>query len=325
MTAALLTARSVVKHYRTRPDLIGRLARHLGAKVRDETVHAINGVDLEIRPGEVLGIVGESGCGKSTLGRLLVGLEEPDEGTVLFDGRPVSNKGMPLNLDLQMIFQDASASLNPRRRIGDQLVEAPLVHGLVKAADAGKFAAELLERVGLDPAAAERYPHQFSGGQRQRINIARALAVNPRVMICDESVAALDLSIQAQILNLLLDLRDAHGHALVFISHDLAVVQRIADRIMVLYLGRVMEEGPAQIVFANAKHPYTQALIENRPSLTDARRAFAALAGEPPSPTALPAGCVFHPRCPLADTDCRKAIPDLAVTAAGRRLACLKA
>ena len=309
MTVPLLSARSVFKRYARRPDLIDRALVAAGAKKPADVVRAINGLDLDILPGEILGIVGESGCGKSTLGRMLVGLEAPDQGEILFDGAPVQAKGEPAHLALQMVFQDAAATLNPRRTVGSQLIEAPIAHGMVSRADRRAFIAGLLRRVGLEPEAAERYPHQFSGGQRQRLNIARALAVKPRLIVCDEAVASLDLSIQAQILNLLLDLREKEGLAIAFISHDLSVVHRIADRVAVLYLGRIVEMGAGADVFHSSRHPYTQALVTNRLSLDGSLQQLSVLPGEPPSPVSLPTGCAFHPRCPKSVPACTQHAP----------------
>ncbi len=310
MSAPVLTARGVTKRYAKRPDLIDRGLVATGLKPPGDIVRAVNGVDLDILPAEIVGIVGESGCGKSTLGRLLVGLEAPDEGRITFDGAPVRAGGGPAHLAVQMVFQDAAATLNPRRRVGSQLVEAPVAHGLVDRSDAPAFVADLLRRVGLEAEAAARYPHQFSGGQRQRLNIARALAVAPRLIVCDEAVASLDLSVQAQILNLLLDLRDREGLAIAFISHDLAVVHRIADRVAVLYLGQVVETGRADAVFDASRHPYTQALVVNRLSLDGRLDRLSVLPGEPPSPVSIPPGCLFHPRCPKAVPACAAAAPE---------------
>ena len=309
MDRPLLTLRGVVRHYQQEPDLIDRALMATKLKTPPDRVHAVNGVDLSVYPGEILGLVGESGCGKSTIGRLMTGLEAPDAGTILYEDRPVQHRGEPANLAVQMVFQDATATLNPRRTVGSQLAEAPLSHGLIKRRDTKEFLDSLLSRVGLDTEAAERYPHQCSGGQRQRLNIARALAVNPKLIVCDESVASLDVSIQAQILNLILDLRKSEGLAVVFISHDLSVVNRIADRVAVLYLGRVVEYGRAREVFSEGLHPYTQALNGNRLTLEASLDDLTLLPGEPPSPVTLPGGCAFHPRCRFAVAKCRGAVP----------------
>ncbi len=300
---------------------VARIGRTFGAGGPNDIVHAVDGVSLEVRSGEVLGLVGESGCGKSTLGRLICGLHAPSEGVIRFEGEPVTlqpGRRPPI----QMIFQDPFASLNPRMRIGDAIMQAPLAHGLIRAAQARERIGTLLERVGLDASYARRYPHQFSGGQRARIGIARALAVEPRLLVCDEAVAALDVSVQAQILNSLMRLRAELGLTMVFISHDLGVVRHISDRIAVMYLGRIVESGPVGAVHDAPNHPYTQALLAEVPRLDRRALNYTPIAGEIPSPLAPPGGCHFHPRCPHAMPRCSVDVPALREIAPGRLSAC---
>lgn len=322
-----------------------RLANRLGANNRETVVHALDNVSLDVERGEVLGIVGESGCGKSTLGRVMAGLLTPTAGNVCFvpdasatppdasggAGKPgtVSHSD---RLARQMIFQDPSSSLNPRLRVLDLIGEAPVAHGLVARAAMRGYVADLLQRVGLDESALERYPHQFSGGQRARIGIARALAVRPQLLICDESVAALDVSVQAQVLNLFSELRQSLGLTYVFISHDLGVVRHLSTRVAVMYLGRVVELGPTEEIFRAPGHPYTRALLDAMPVVRlsepsssgrahRATTAFTPIQGEVASPTSPPSGCHFHPRCPRAQARCRETAPTL-VPQGGGRVAC---
>ncbi|MFN3688433.1 ABC transporter ATP-binding protein [Salinarimonas sp.] len=318
----LLTIDGVSKRFEKKLDLAARLARRLGAPVSDRVVHALDGVSLGIARGEVVGLVGESGCGKSTLGRVVAGIHAPSEGRVLWEGRPVKRAD---RLKIQMVFQDPMSSLNPRHRIDRVIGEAPRVHGLVAAREVDGFVADLLRKVGLDPAYRTRYPHQFSGGQRQRIAIARALAVDPSLIVCDEAVSALDVSVQAQVLNLFMDLREELGLTYLFISHDLGVVEHIADRVVVMYLGRVVEAAPKSELYARPLHPYAQALLEEVPRLTKGKRRYRPIQGEIPSPLAPPSGCHFHPRCPLADAHCRAVRPALREMGPGRVVACHKA
>ena len=320
MTAALLEFRAVSKRFVKRLDAIEKLARALGASVHEAAVHAVDRVSFSVHEGEVVGLVGESGCGKSTLGRLGCGLYEPSEGAVAYRGAPLPRAGG--RRPVQFIFQDPFASLNPRLRILDIVGEAPRVHGLVDKAQVADYVADLLARVGLDPGCARRYPHQFSGGQRARIGIARALAVKPEFLICDEAVAALDVSIQAQVLNLFMDLRAALGLTYLFISHDLGVVRHLSDRVVVMYLGRVVEVAPTEELFTAPNHPYTQALLAEVPRIDRRRRAFVPIRGEIPSPLAPPPGCHFHPRCPHALARCADAAPALREIAPGRLSAC---
>lgn len=313
MKAPLLELTNVSKRFEKRLDLAGRVARRLGANLRDETVHAVDGVNLTINEGEVVGLVGESGCGKSTLGRIIVGLHQASAGEKRWRGKFVSEMTAPerraMQLEAQMIFQDPYASLNPRMRVEDIIGEAPVVHGIVSAADKGAYVAELLQKVGLDASHAKRFPHQFSGGQRARIGIARALAVKPLFLVCDEAVAALDVSIQAQVLNLFIALRKELSLTYLFISHDLGVVNHVADRVVVMYLGRVVEEGPTEALFAAPNHPYTQALLREVPALNVRKKDFVAVQGEIPSPLNPPTGCHFHPRCPHATDRCKNERP----------------
>lgn len=321
MSAALLSIAGVSKRFTKKLDAIERLARRLGARISEHTVHAVDRVSFDVAEREVVGLVGESGCGKSTLGRVACGLYAPSEGEVRYRGLAVDPQA-GARRPIQMIFQDPFASLNPRMRIERIVGEAPRVHGLIDRAQVGDYVAEMLRRVGLDPAFARRYPHQFSGGQRARIGIARALAVKPEFLVCDEAVAALDVSIQAQILNLFMDLRDQLQLTYLFISHDLGVVRHLSDRVVVMYLGRVVELAPTEQLFADANHPYTQALLSEVPRIDRKRRTFVAIKGEIPSPLAPPSGCHFHPRCPHAMPRCAAEVPLLRAIAPGRLSAC---
>jgi peptide/nickel transport system ATP-binding protein len=273
-----------------------------------------------------LGLAGESGCGKSTIGRIVAGILMQSEGSILFRGDDVASlphtaaKNAALNI--QMIFQDPFASLNPRMRVRDIIGEAPWVHGLVKGDKIDNWVDDMMLRVGLDPSFKRRCPHQFSGGQRQRLVIARALAVKPDFIVCDEAVAALDVSIQAQILNLFMKLREELGLTYLFISHDLGVVEHLSDRVAIMYLGRIVELAPTEELFAEPNHPYTQALLREVPRLDTRRRRFEPVKGEIPSPLDPPPGCHFHPRCPFAMDRCRDEVPRLKEVAPGRVSAC---
>ncbi len=321
MSTPLLEFDAVSMRFSKRLDAIEKLARALGARVAAQTVHAVDRVSFAIDEGEVVGLVGESGCGKSTLGRIGCGLYLPTEGAVRY-------RGAPLRADrherppIQMIFQDPFASLNPRMRVADIVGEAPRVHGLVGRAGAADYVADLLRQVGLDPSFVRRYPHQFSGGQRARIGIARALAVKPEFLVCDEAVAALDVSIQAQILNLFMELRERLGLTYLFISHDLGVVRHLSQRVVVMYLGRVVEIAATDVLFDAPNHPYTKALLAELPRMDRRRRDYAPIAGEIPSPLAPPPGCHFHPRCPRATKRCSQQAPALREIAPGRWSAC---
>jgi len=313
----MLSVRGLVKHFPLKKDVFGK-----GGGV----VRAVDGVDFEVFKGETLGVVGESGCGKSTTARLLMQLIIQDQGELVFDGQTVGGSALPLKAyrrQTQMVFQDSYASLNPRLTIEDSIAFGPMVHG-VPHNEAVARARDLLARVGLAPERfAERYPHELSGGQRQRVNIARALALQSRLIILDEAVSALDKSVEAQVLNLLLDLKEDFGLTYVFISHDLNVVRYMSDRVLVMYLGQVVEIGDSETLFNNPAHPYTQALLSSIPTLDpDRRTEKPPLAGDPPNPINPPAGCRFHPRCVHAQAICSQKMPELAETAHGQQVAC---
>ncbi|WP_205648841.1 oligopeptide/dipeptide ABC transporter ATP-binding protein [Acuticoccus kandeliae] len=322
----LIEIDAVSKRFVKELDIAERTAKLIGSNVEPVRVHAVDDVSLSIHKGEVLGLVGESGCGKSTLGRMVAGLLTPSEGTIRFRGRDVATvKGAEARdaaLKVQMVFQDPMSSLNPRLRVGELIGEAPRVHRVRPRREIGAYVDDLLGRVGLDPVMAKRYPHQFSGGQRARIGIARALAVEPDFLVCDESVAALDVSIQAQILNLFMRLREDLDLTYLFISHDLGVVEHISDRIAVMYLGRLVELGGSEDVLARPNHPYTQALVAEIPTLQTSKKIYSAIKGEIPSPLDPPPGCHFHPRCPHAFARCREERPLLKEVAPGRFSAC---
>lgn len=325
----ILALRGVAMRFATTPDLSTRIADGLRGRHPSRTVHAVDDVDLEIERGEVVGLVGESGCGKSTLGRIVAGLHRPSEGTRSWQGRPIAIDGPDAKrqrLAIQMIFQDPYASLNPRMRVADLIAEAPVTHGLWPRSERDARTTTLLEQVGLDEMALRRYPHQFSGGQRARIGIARALAVAPELLVCDEAVAALDVSTQAQVLNLFMDLRERLGLTYLFISHDLGVVRHLSDRVLIMYLGRIVESAPTAALFDAPNHPYTVALLAETPTLAVGKREYQTIRGEIPSPLNPPTGCHFHPRCPRAKDvpgqRCSRERPMLKSIAIGHAAAC---
>ncbi|MDP4022939.1 ATP-binding cassette domain-containing protein [Methylobacterium sp. NEAU 140] len=323
---ALVALETVSKEFGGSPSLAARIARLLGERRPPATVRAVTAVDLAVAAGEVVGLVGESGCGKSTLARVVAGLYAPSAGRMLRGGRDFAALPAPERraerLAVQMVFQDATAALNPRLTVLDSVGEAPVAHGLVRRQEKRDYVADLLARVSLGADAMGRYPHQFSGGQRARIGIARALAVRPRMLVLDESVAALDVSIQAQVLNLFLDLRRDLGLTYLFVSHDLGVIAHVATRVAVMYLGRIVEEAPAEALFSTPAHPYTISLLAQTPRLEPGRRRYRGLPGEPPSPLAPPSGCAFHPRCLHVIDRCRVERPEPRSLGDGRRVAC---
>ncbi|MCX5996606.1 MAG: ATP-binding cassette domain-containing protein [Chloroflexi bacterium] len=313
----LLQIKNLKKYYRVTAGLI---PRPLGE------IKAVDGVSLDIIEGEVLGLVGESGCGKSTLGKAILRLEEPTSGQISFQGTDVLSLNKwdlrTLRGKIQIVFQDPDSSLDPRMPVGDSIGEALIVHGVSGAGERGRRVARLMEKVGLEAGFAERYPHEFSGGQRQRIGIARALAMDPRLIIADEPVSALDVSVQAQVLNLMMDIKDEDGLAYMFVSHDLAVVKYIADRVAVMYMGQIVELADKEELFLNPLHPYTEALLSAVAGLRRGGGSRILLSGDMPSPLKPPAGCRFHTRCHRVMEICRAAEPAFREVVPGHYAAC---
>ena len=307
----ILTVSNLSKDFIKPLNFFEKFLNRLGQNHTAEVVHAVDDVSFSVARGEIVGIVGESGCGKSTLGRMVAGILPPTEGTIEYEVGHSTRTDLPTALQTQMIFQDPLSSLNPRKRVIDIITEAPLFHGLIKVGQKQEFACEMVARVGLDQDTLFRYPHQFSGGQRQRIGIARALAASPELLVCDESIAALDVSIQAQILNLFMTLRVEYNLTYLFISHDIGVIEHIADRVVVMYLGRIVETAPINSFLESPNHPYTKALLAGVPRLEAGKREYKPVSGEIPSPLDPPTGCHFHPRCPFANERCKTEKPVL--------------
>lgn len=318
MSHPLVEARGLAKSFERRTSVLGS---------RGLALHAVDGVDLDVHASETVGLVGESGSGKSTLGRMLVRLVDADAGELRFDG--VDLLGLApaplrkMRREFQIIFQDPFSSLNPRMRVGTAVGEPLVVHKLVRSrSERDERVAELLEQVGLERSAASRYPHEFSGGQRQRIGIARAIACSPRFVVADEPVTALDPPVQAQIVNLLVELQERFGLAYLLIAHDLRLVRHVCDRVAVMYLGKIVEEASAEELYRTPHHPYTRALIASTPSAKPGAPTPPAVTGEMPSPVDPPSGCTFHPRCPVAEAECSRLVPRLLENESGHKVAC---
>ena len=328
MKDRLIDIRNLVKHFDISGGLLEQMALKNGRIVREQTVvKAVNGVSLFIHPGETLSIVGESGCGKSTLARTVLGLYPPDGGEIYYRNDRIDGltqqRMLPYRAKMQMIFQDPYASLNPRMTVQQTLEEPIVFHNpSISGSEVQDRVAGIMKQVGVDPGWGDRYPHEFSGGQRQRISIARALMVDPEFVVADEPVSALDVSVQAQILNLLMDAQEQRGLTYMFITHDLSVVRHISSRVAVMYLGRVCELAPTESLFESPRHPYTQALLSAIPDLYDRSHQYIKLTGEVPTPIDLPTGCVFHGRCPHADGRCSREIPVLTHQGQGVYAAC---
>ncbi|MCW5752952.1 MAG: ATP-binding cassette domain-containing protein [Alphaproteobacteria bacterium] len=324
LDAPLLEVRGLKRHFDVSPPWLNRVIERTGRRI----LRAVDGIDFSIGKGETFSLVGESGCGKSTVARLVVGLYAPTAGSIRFEGVEIGPPGErrrnpQIQSRMQMIFQDPYASLNPRWRVANIIAEPLLARGLLKdRAEIRKRVGELLTQVGLSPADMEKFPHEFSGGQRQRISIARALSGEPEFLVCDEPTSALDVSVQAQILNLMMDLQRRLGLTYLFISHDLAVVYHVSTRVGVMYLGRLVEVAEKRALFRQPRHPYTRMLLDAIPDLAMSGRQRIPVAGEVPSPIDPPPGCTFHPRCPFANDRCRREVPELIAAEGGDQVAC---